>query len=235
MKVSFILAGLALVLASCMPKAEVTATPGTMNAPDTTIRPDPIRLVRVLPSSSPSYNSHFVFEVYDLSVNATDIALFADANCTEEIPTSFYQYTRSGPDAYFFGDISEPGSYTFAAKQYDGVFNQWSNCSTQNISLMIFTPSPASSFAMSPLYSNPSAVAKPSIRASGVVKDHTVKLFSDSNCVTEIASGVASATYIDLIPTQDLPVGTSNIYSRSLNEGDYPSACSTVNLVYVRN
>ncbi len=73
---------------------------------------------------------------------------------------------------------------------------------------------------------SPSTDNSPTITVTGVSNSLTVKLFTDSNCTNEVASGLATATSIDLT-TQALSVGTYTFYSNTTNAAGNVSACSS--------
>lgn len=83
--------------------------------------------------------------------------------------------------------------------------------------------------------SSPSIVATPQIEVGGVVSGDTVKLFTDSSCLTanQIASGAATSTTLRLT-TSTLAVGTYSIYANSTDPVGNVSNCSTVFLNYER-
>jgi hypothetical protein len=64
----------------------------------------------------------------------------------------------------------------------------------------------------------------------GVVSGDTVKIFSDSMCTTQLASGVAAGTTINLT-TSALAAASYTIYANSTNTVG-SSSCSTVNVSY---
>ncbi len=71
----------------------------------------------------------------------------------------------------------------------------------------------------------------PRVRVSGVESGDTVRLFTDSSCTTEVASGVASGTTIDLTTTS-LAMGNYTFYSNSTNAKTGVSKCSSASVAY---
>jgi hypothetical protein len=70
----------------------------------------------------------------------------------------------------------------------------------------------------------------PTITVSGVTSGNTIKLFTDNTCTTEVASGVASATTIDLT-TSALTDAAYTFYANATDSSS-TSSCSTANVTY---
>jgi hypothetical protein len=82
--------------------------------------------------------------------------------------------------------------------------------------------------------SSKGGVANPTIRVSGVKDGDTIKIFTDHSCQTEVASGVATGSTIDLT-TVPLPKGTYHFYANASNSLPASSSCSSAAVSYIRN
>jgi formylglycine-generating enzyme required for sulfatase activity len=91
-------------------------------------------------------------------------------------------------------------------------------------------PDPPSSLTLITPSSSPAFDATPTIRVSGVKNGDTVRLFSD-NCSTQVASGVATGSTVDLT-TSTLGFGNHTIYANASNSVPSSSACSTASVTY---
>jgi hypothetical protein len=75
--------------------------------------------------------------------------------------------------------------------------------------------------------------ANPTVRISGVKDGDIIKLFTDNSCQTEVASGVATGSSIDLT-TVPLPKGTYHFYANATNSLPASSSCSSAAVSYIR-
>lgn len=101
----------------------------------------------------------------------------------------------------------------------------------KNIILDTTAPSSPSGLSLNTPSSSSGNVTTPIIQVSGVVSGDTVKLFSDSNCSTQKASGIAAGTTI-LLTSSTLSAGTYNFYANSTDPVGNISACSSANVTY---
>jgi hypothetical protein len=81
---------------------------------------------------------------------------------------------------------------------------------------------------------SPGVAPTATVRVSGVKNGDTIKLFTDNTCTTEVASGVATATTIDLTTSALLPASYT-FYANAINTVPNASACSVVSLPYQKN
>ena len=79
--------------------------------------------------------------------------------------------------------------------------------------------------------SSPSSSSTASFRVSGVKAGDTIKIFSNNTCTTQLASGVASSSTIDLT-SSSLVDGTYAIYAKATNQNSSASACSSASGSY---
>lgn len=90
--------------------------------------------------------------------------------------------------------------------------------------------SPSGLSLLSPA-SSPAFDDTPTIRVSGVKSGDIIKLFTDSTCATQVGSGTASDTTID-ITTSSLAPGSYTFYANSTNAQGTASDCSTASVAY---
>ncbi len=190
-------------------------------------------LTLIYPSSSPSYQAEFNIEISNLSSNATELKLYDDLNCISEIPS--FRSTRSSENvATLSGSFFVAGIFYFSAKQYDGLYKKWSPCSSDNVTFEVLAPPFPTGVTLKTPTTNPSSNALPTFVVSGTVKNHTLKFYSDSTCMTEIASKKATGTSLEITPTQALSVGETSIYIKNFNEGNLATECSSRMFLYTR-
>lgn len=153
-------------------------------------------------------------------------------------PTVSYRTTVIGQSSssVALSGLNPGMTYSFRVRMrktsgdYDGSINDVSV--TMNSAPEI----PAAITLQSPNYS-PALVAAPTVRVSGVKTGDTVKLYTDTSCTLEVASGISSGTTIDLT-TSILAPGSYNFYARALNSVPNSSPCSftsAVTVAYVRS
>jgi hypothetical protein len=78
--------------------------------------------------------------------------------------------------------------------------------------------------------SSPDSDSTPTVRVHGVLSGDIVKVFTDSNCTTQVASYAASGTTVDAT-TSVLAEGVHTLYANR-SVGGNTSTCSTANLSY---
>ncbi len=102
----------------------------------------------------------------------------------------------------------------------------------RNIRIDTTAPTVPTGLALSSPSSSPDRDNTPTIAVSGVVSGDTVKLYSDITCATEVASGIASGTSINLTAFT-LFDGTYNFYAKSIDAANNASSCSTDTFAYI--
>jgi formylglycine-generating enzyme required for sulfatase activity len=122
--------------------------------------------------------------------------------------------------------------YTFRVRAKDSVGLYDGNVNDVSVSMNSAPDTPSALTLVNPLMS-PGISEMPTIRVSGVKSGDTVKLFTDSGCTAEIASGLSTGTSIDLL-TSTLSIGTHTIYANSINPGFASSSCTVSSLTYER-
>jgi hypothetical protein len=109
-----------------------------------------------------------------------------------------------------------------------------SGCELHIRSREVRTPAaPAPLSLLNPLTS-PNSVVRPTIRIAGLMANDLISLHTASDCssTSQIASGTATGTTLDLVPSTALPVGPHSIYANATDPDTGNSACSTSSLAY---
>lgn len=106
-------------------------------------------------------------------------------------------------------------AYIFKVKALDSTGTSDINSATQSVTTNA-APTPPSGLSLIDPGTSPDFDTTPTIRVSGVKSGDTIKIFSNNTCTTQVASGVASGTTIDLT-TSALTAGTYNFYATATN------------------
>lgn len=167
-------------------------------------------------------------------------------NWTNIADASAYQvYRMVGSTPSYITTLSAPASnialtgftpntsYTFRVRALDSTGAVDTNKTTQTITTNL-APSVPSGIALLTPSASPSLMSTPTIRVSGVKSGDVVKLFTNSSCTTQVASGTAAGTTIDLT-TSTLAAATYAFYANSTNSLSHASACSTATVAYVKS
>lgn len=194
---------------------------------DTTAPNTPSALTLQSPSSSPNLDTTPTIRVS--GVVSTDIVkLFSNNTCSVEVASG----TSSGSTIDLTSSTMTDGTYTLYARSQDLAGNT-SSCSTAFVNYVLDTQAPAAptSLALQSPLTSPADDNTPTIRVSGVVSGDTVRLFTNNTCTTEVASGTAAASTIDLT-SSTLTQGTYQFYARSTDSVGNVSTCSTATVTY---
>lgn len=180
------------------------------------------------PTISPSNDSTPTILVSGVNAGNT-IKLFTDSGCSTQVASS----TATGTAIHLTSSVLTEAVYDFYALQSNGGVD--SPCSTATVeyeySESVTIPDPPTSLALSSPSFSPDVDTTPTITVNGVDSGDTVKLFTDSNCATEVASGVATGTSIDLT-TSTLSLGIYKIYANRTDTTPETSNCSTAYVDY---
>ncbi|MGE4132435.1 MAG: beta strand repeat-containing protein, partial [Bdellovibrionales bacterium] len=197
---------------------------------DTTVPSTPTSITLVSPASSPDTDTTPTVDVGGMETNAT-AKLYTDASCSTQVGSA----QASGSNVNVTTSVLATGSYTFYANQTDLAGNT-SVCSSTSLSYQVIDspPSAPSSLTLVSPSASPDSDSTPQIRVAGVSTGWTVALFTDAACSTQVASGTATGTTIDLTSSTLSPDGTFNFYANSTN-GSGTSACSTATVAYTLN
>jgi formylglycine-generating enzyme required for sulfatase activity len=94
-------------------------------------------------------------------------------------------------------------------------------------------PAPPSSMTLLTPAFSPNFDERPWFTVGGVKNGYTVTIYTDSTCNTASASGESTGLTIDL-QLSSLPIGTTNLYAKSLSEDELSSTCSPMLANYSR-
>ncbi len=118
-----------------------------------------------------------------------------------------------------------PEDYGFTQEEIDAF------CPTTNVFSTFTTNNEPDTPSEVSVYPPFNSLATPRILVRGVKAGDTIKLFTDSNCLTEVGSAVSTGSYVS-ITTSSLAAATHTLYANSTNVGGETSTCSTANLSY---
>lgn len=188
-------------------------------------------------------SSDIVFAGVDSIDQVTDSTM--RLNWTNHADASAYQIYRmvSGTPSYIT-TLAAPAStlsltgftssttYTFRVRALDSTGASDINTTTRTVTTNL-APNVPSGIALQTPSASPSLVSTPTIRVSGVKSGDVVKLFTNNLCTTQVASGTATGTTIDLT-TSALTTASYTFYANSTNTSAHASACSSATVAYVR-
>lgn len=149
-------------------------------------------------------------------------------NTTSGTPV-FVGFVLAPTDSYSLTSLTANATYKFRVKAQssDGLLD----VNTNNFGFTTnAAPTPPSGLALLSPSSSPAFDDTPTIRVSGVKSGDVIKLFTDSTCSTQVGSGTASGTTID-ITASSLVAASYSFYANSTNA--QASACSTATVAYV--
>lgn len=179
--------------------------------------------ITVISPASPSNNSTPLIRVGGIKSGDT-IRLYTNNSCTTLVASG----TSSSTTLDLTTSSLAVGTHSFFATAVNAS-SVSSACSTATASYQVTAPSMPSALTLVTPSSGPSFSRTPTIRVSGVASGQTIKLFSNSGCTLEVASGSATGTTIDLT-TSTLSPGAHTLYARSIDGSASP--CSTSNVSY---
>lgn len=124
-----------------------------------------------------------------------------------------------------------PGQqYMFRVRMKDSMGGNDSNVIAQVVTMNVFPSPPTSLIRISP---SSATGLKTSLvlRVHGTKNGDTVRVYSDSSCSSQVASGTSTGTTIDLT-VNSLIAGSHTFYARAENSSSSISACSTSSVAY---
>lgn len=170
------------------------------------------------------------------STNTLNWAAHADAvaydvyNTTSGTPSYITTVVGQASAQFTITGLNPSATYKFRVKMRNSSGTSDTNINDLTVA-MNAAPDVPSAVALQLPASSPGFSATPTIRVSGVKNGDTVKLYTASNCTTQIASGVATGSTIDLI-TSSLAAGAYTFYANATNSVPTASACSTASVAY---
>jgi hypothetical protein len=126
-----------------------------------------------------------------------------------------------------------PGAlYKFLVRAKD---SSWENDLNTNVVTVTMNTAPDAPSVLSLVSPNFSAglVPRAVIQVGGLKSGDTVNLFTDNTCATQVASGVATGSTINLT-TSVLTDGVYNFYASATNSASTASACSASSVTYTK-
>lgn len=116
--------------------------------------------------------------------------------------------------------VSTSATPAVGSEPYNGSCAAFTNSSLPSMPTGISLVDPVSS---------PSKDTTPTLRVSGVTSGHTVGIFTNNTCTTQVGSAVAGASTVD-ISTSVLTSGTYTLYAKATNaNGSSPCSTSYIN------
>lgn len=128
--------------------------------------------------------------------------------------------------------LTPSAAYKFRIRMRNTIGRSDTNTNDLPVTMNAAPDVPGAIALQSPSYT-PATMPTPTIRVGGVKNGDTVKLFTDSGCTTQVASGVATGSTIDLT-TSALAVGGYTFYANATNSIPAASACSISSVAYSR-
>lgn len=228
-----------LMLSSCFEqkKPEVTEFPSIETPGDTIPNPTPVpddtySLKMNYPTSTTGYQARPKFEAKAYMNYGSEHYLYAGANCDSLIGTIVNNVY--GTSIIWQIQINLPGTYRFSTNAKDGLTHWYSTCSPTPITYTLLAPPAPTAVALSASTPSP-GFTSPKIVVAGVPGSHLAKIYSDSQCLTEVGSATAN----DSISMTNLSVdsnvassGNYNFYAKIFNEAGVASTCSTNYVTY---
>jgi len=163
----------------------------------------------------------------------TNVSLYADAACTT--PAGSSNGTVSSATVNITSLSVVEGTHSYYAKIVDSAGNS-SPCSTSSASYVydITPPAVPNSVSLATGTVSPSNNINPSFDISTLVVGDTVKIFSDSLCLTELNSATVTTSPMTLTTVPALTTdGTYQIHAKALDPYGNASACSSATVAYV--
>lgn len=144
---------------------------------------------------------------------------------------TIYVATVMAPTAtYSLSNLTSATNYKYRVKAKDS--SGYLDTNTEDLSFTTSSaPDAPTGLAVTVPATSPNFDSTPTIRVSGVKSGDTIKLFSNSNCTTQVGSGVASGSIID-ITTSNLAEAAYNFYANATNASSNVSNCSTATASY---
>lgn len=188
---------------------------------------EPTSLFLQSPSVSPSNSTSLEIGVSGL-ITGGHLYVFSDQNCNTQI----YSATITGTTQYVIISNLAEGEYTYYARQAD-TQGSFSNCSNASVTYKVdlSAQAPSSISLVSPA-TTPSGDTTPTLLVSGVETNASVKLFKDSQCISEVGSATSSSDSVSINATLT-ESGTYSLYAKQTDSFGNVSSCSTAFVNYV--
>lgn len=155
--------------------------------------------------------------------------LYSDSNCTNLVGSD--NSTSNYALVYVSSNLAL-GNYTFYART--SALGAESECSVTSVSYQVLPVLPPTSLSLVVPTVTPHYVSMPSFLVSGISVNDSIKLYSDSACVNQIASGTSSGVTLQLKLATVLNVGITSIYAKRTLGSGVSSSCSSLLFSYER-
>lgn len=184
----------------------------------------------IIPASSPSNSTTATVRVSDVTAGDS-VTLYSAAGCSVGALVSTQTAATTYSDFLLVGLTAGTQSYYAKVTDTAGLS---SSCSSTAASWTIdlTAPSAPSTLSLSSPSTSPNSDSTPSIDVSGVSSSDTIKLFTDSSCTSQVASGAAAGSSI-ILTTSTLADGSYTFYANATDSAGNTSTCSTANVSYV--
>lgn len=218
---SFFVLGLAFILSSCNESSKISTQEEATNVDNSLIVFAGISSIEQVSDTTMKLNwtAHADAVSYNVDNMTSGSAVFLTTVSGQS--TSSYTPTGLTPGAL----------YKFRVRAVDSTGTSDINTATQTVTTNLAPDVPSGIALQTPSYT-PALISTPTIRVSGVKNGDVIKLFTDSSCTTQVASGTATGTNIDLT-TSTLAPGAYTFYANSTNTLTNASACSSATVAYV--
>ncbi len=186
---------------------------------------------------------------YGMARGAANETIFSDANVDSNDEGDGATYSLINPGAGSMCDTGSIGVMTINSSTGETSFDPvdtWGgvcrfrirvndgsvNVDSSDITVTV-TPSPPSTITLNNPATSPNSDSTPELTVGGVISGDTVKLYSDSSCTTQKASGTSSGTSLN-ITSSALSDETVTFYANTEMNG-VTSSCSTANVSYMHD
>jgi hypothetical protein len=138
-----------------------------------------------------------------------------------------------GQSSVALSGLTPAATYTFRVrlKNSSGLYD--SNTNDYSVTMNAAPNIPSALSLITPA-TTPGYITTPTIRVDGVKAGDTIRLFSNSDCSTEIGLEVAAGDSVD-ITASALAAGPYTFYANSTNDQNNTSSCSTATVTYQLN
>lgn len=188
--------------------------------------PAPTTLTLQNPSTSPGIDPTPTIRVGGV-LSGERVRLYANNTCSVQVANG----VASGASINLTSLALTSGVYNFYATRETSALNR-SNCSVATVQYQLISVLAApTTLTLQDPTSSPGIDPTPTIRIGGVLNAETIRLYTNNTCTIQVATGVASATNIDLT-SPALAAGTYNFYATRETSALDRSSCSTATVQY---
>lgn len=213
-----------IALFSCTQEQEKSSVKSNKSS-SKQLQPSPTLVSLTAPNEINSLEDNIQITVSGIS-SGNSVKLYTDSSCSNEVSSQ----VASSSEVVFDLALTSFGPYTFYATQESSI-NDKSACSSSYANY-VYENSVAPTYMDSVTFSSPQGNAGTSstisVSVSGVSYGHTIKLFSDSSCSTEVGSEVASSSTVTFSLNLGV-IGDYEYYANSTNNYGVSNCVGTHN------